>query len=672
MSKECCGPDTGATTDAPTQATPLPGWWTDRGLALPVLSGLLLASGYVVTWTIGTDSFSTSLHAAALMAGALTFVPDALRYLTRGHLGVGLLMTIAATGAVVLGHVAEAAALAFLFSIAEAMEDRAMDRAKHGLSALLSLVPETTRVLRDGQVRDLAVAEVHVGDILVLGAGDRLATDGLVESGHSSLDTSAITGESIPVDRGPGDDVLAGSVVGSGSLRVRATAAGTDNSLTTIVRLVHEAHLRKGRRARLADTIARPLVPTVLVVSVAIAIIGSLVGDPDVWIERALIVLVAASPCALAIAVPVTVISAIGSASRLGVIIKSGEAFERFGTIRQVALDKTGTLTANEPRVSGVETANGFSRDQVLAWAASLEQSSTHPLARAVVSAVDQAPTAADVQEHAGQGVSGVVERNHVRLGNTRWINPGPLAEVASAMANEGMSVVVVERDERVVGVIGVRDELRASAVPAVSDFRRDGISAVMLTGDNRATAAALARQANIDKVFAEQMPADKAAVVRRMSEQAPTAMIGDGINDAPALASATVGIAMGATGSAAAVESADIAFTGHDLRQIPAAIAHARRGRAIMTGNIVFALAIIVVLLPLALFGVLGLAGVVLVHEVAEVLVIANGARAARLRPQQTIDPGVHQASSTCANGCCQPTASDGRASLALGERRH
>ncbi len=669
MSKECCGPDTAATTDAPTQVVPLPPWWTDRGLALPVTSGLFLVLGYLSSWILGADSLSAALHVAALTSGALTFVPDTLRHLTRGHLGVGLLMTIAATGAVILWHIAEAAALAFLFSIAEALEDRAMDRAKHGLSALLSLVPETTRVLRDGHVHDVAVADVHIGDVLVVGAGDRLATDGLVESGRSSLDTSAITGESIPVDRGPGDDVLAGSVLGSGSLRVRATADGTDNSLTTIVRLVHEAHLQKGRRARLADTIARPLVPTVLVVSAVVAIIGSLFGDPDVWIERALIVLVAASPCALAIAVPVTVISAIGSASRLGVIIKSGEAFERFGTIRQVALDKTGTLTANEPRVSRVETADGFSRDQVLAWAASLEQSSTHPLARAVVSAVDQPPTAANVEEHAGQGVIGIVEGNHVRLGNVRWINPGPLAEVASAMAADGMSIVVVERDERVVGLIGVRDDLRASAAPAVNDLRRDGVSVVMLTGDNRATATALARQADIDQVFAEQMPADKADVVRRMSEHAPTAMIGDGINDAPALASATVGIAMGATGSAAAVESADIAFTGHDLRQIPAAIAHARRGRAIMTGNIALALAIIVVLFPLALFGVLGLAGVVLVHEVAEVLVIANGARAARLRPQQATAPGAQPVPSTCADGCCQPTTANGRTALNLVE---
>ncbi len=622
MSKECCGPDTAATTDAPTQVVPLPPWWTDRGLALPVTSGLFLVLGYLTSWILGADSLSAALHVAALTSGALTFVPDTLRHLTRGHLGVGLLMTIAATGAVILGHIAEAAALAFLFSIAEALEDRAMDRAKHGLSALLSLVPETTRVLRDGHVHDVAVADVHIGDVLVVGAGDRLATDGLVE-------------------------------------------------LTTIVRLVHEAHLRKGRRARLADTIARPLVPTVLVVSAVVAIIGSLFGDPDVWIERALIVLVAASPCALAIAVPVTVISAIGSASRLGVIIKSGEAFERFGTIRQVALDKTGTLTANEPRVSRVETADGFSRDQVLAWAASLEQSSTHPLAQAVVSAVDQAPTAADVEEHAGQGVIGIVEGNHVRLGNTRWINPGPLAEVASAMAADGMSVVVVERDEHVVGVIGVRDDLRASAAPAVSDLRRDGISAVMLTGDNRATANALARQADIDQVFAEQMPADKADVVRRMSEEAPTAMIGDGINDAPALASATVGIAMGATGSAAAVESADIAFTGHDLRQIPAAIAHARRGRAIMTGNIALALAIIIVLFPLALFGVLGLAGVVLVHEVAEVLVIANGARAARLRPQRALEPSPRSAPATCADGCCQPAAVGGRTVFEIVKRR-
>lgn len=365
MSRKCCGPDLVQSPDVEVDLAvePMPPLWRDRALALPATSGLMLLLGYAASWS-GLENIGLVLHAIGLAAGAWTFVPGALRQLTRGFLGVGLLMTIAAAGAVALGHVGEAAALAFLFSIAEGLEDRAMDRAKRGLSALLSLIPNTARVSRgDLTTAEVPVEQIRVGDVLIVGAGERIATDGTVTTGRSSLDTSAITGESIPVEAGPGDDVLAGSVNGTGSLTIAATAAGTDNSLTTIVRLVNEAHATKGERARLADTIARPLVPLVLIAATLVAVLGSLVGDPATWIERALVVLVAASPCALAIAVPVTVISAIGSASRLGVVIKSGEAFERFGTIKHVAIDKTGTLTRNQPRVTDIATIDGTGRD---------------------------------------------------------------------------------------------------------------------------------------------------------------------------------------------------------------------------------------------------------------------------------------------------------------------
>ena len=272
------------------------------------------------------------------------------------------MMTIAAAGAVLLGHVGEAAALAFLFSLAEALEDRAMDRAKEGLRALLALIPETVRLSRLGGDVTIPAAEVRILDILVVGAGERVATDGVVVQGRSSIDVSAVTGESIPVEVGPGDEVPAGAVNGSATLQIEACADGRDNSLTQIVELVEQAHSRKGERARVADRIARPLVPAVLIIAGLVALYGVVIGEPWLWVERALVVLVAASPCALAIAVPVTVISAIGAASKFGVVIKSGQAFEELGTIRVIALDKTGTLTRNEPAVVEVHTAPGSSR----------------------------------------------------------------------------------------------------------------------------------------------------------------------------------------------------------------------------------------------------------------------------------------------------------------------
>ena len=627
-------------------------WWKDTELMFPITAGVFCITGFVLDHTVSPTA-ALVCYWVALIAGGWTFIPGSLQQLVTGkgrsRMGVGLLMTIAAIGAVLLEHVGEAAALAFLFSISETLEDRAMDRAQQGLRALLSLMPNTARVVRDDVETTVPASEVQASDVLVVGAGDRVATDGTVIAGQSWLDTSAITGESIPVGVSPGSSVSAGSVNGSGTLRIQATSDGRDNSLTQIVRLVEQAQSAKGERARFADRIARPLVPAVLVAALLIVLFGFLVGDPATWTQRALVVLVAASPCAMAIAVPVTVISAVGAASKLGVVIKSGVAFEQLGTIQTVAFDKTGTLTENNPRV----VATHFVIDDALPMAAAVESASSHPLSRAIVAAAakpginntDVALTAHEVQEQPGRGLIGVVEGKRVRVGSPRWIptdGASGLADRVAEMSQAGMSVVVVEVDGTPAGVLGIRDELRPEAAAAVQALADQGMRSVMLTGDQEVTAQAIAAQASIpsDRVWAGQLPADKARVVAELVDKSPTAMIGDGINDAPALAAATVGIAMGVTGSDAAIESADVAFTGSDVRLIPVALAHARRGRRIMTGNIGLALAIIMGLFPLALFGVLGLAAVVLVHEVAEVIVIGNGLRAGRMPRQLTALP--------------------------------
>ena len=608
-------------------------WWRARGVMVPVFSGVAFLAGLIFEWS-GLEIPALVLIWVGLLLGASTFTPGAIRKLFKGKLGIGLLMTISAIGAVILGYVEEAAALAFLYSIAEALEDKAMDRARGGLRALLKLVPETATVLKDGVSAQVPARELTVGQVMVVRPGERIATDGVVRSGLSSLDTSAITGESIPVEVEPGDEVSAGAINSAGVLEVEATAAGTDNSLTTIVELVEKAQTEKGERARLADKIARPLVPGVLILAALVALIGSLLGDPEVWITRALVVLVAASPCALAIAVPLTVVAAIGAASKFGVIIKCGAVFERFGTVRHVAVDKTGTLTRNEPAVTAVLTASGVTEAQALAWAAALEQHSTHPLASAITAAAPGTPAAADVTEQAGHGIDGTVDGSRITVGSPRWLDAGDLAERVAELEEQGMTVVIVHRDGSSVAAIGVRDELRPEVPEVVRTLAGQGVGVTMLTGDNARTARALAAQAGISDVRAELRPEDKATAIGELSKAGPGAMIGDGINDAPALAGADIGIAMGATGSDAAIEAADVAFTGHDLRLIPRAFDHARRGRRIINQNIILSLLIITALLPLALFGVLGLAAVVRVHEVAEVIVILNGLRAARTRP--------------------------------------
>lgn len=629
MSSACgCEHETGTEIDELDRP-----WWKDPELLLPIFSGVALITGLALDWS-DLETPATVLYWVGLLLGAYTFAPGAIRNLvTKRKLGIGLLMTISAVGAVILGFVGEAAALAFLYSIAEALEDKAMDRAQGGLRALLKLVPQTATVLRDGTAAELEAKDLEVGELMLVRPGERIATDGIIRSGRSSLDTSAITGESIPEEVAPGDEVPAGAINSAGVLEVETTAAGTDNSLTTLVDLVEKAQAEKGDRARIADRIAQPLVPGVMILAVLVGVIGSLLGDPETWITRALVVLVAASPCALAISVPLTVVAAIGAASQFGVVIKSGAAFERLGGIRHLAVDKTGTLTRNQPEVTGVVPADGFDRTQVLSFAAAVEQQSTHPLAAAIAAAGPEAPTASDISEEAGHGIGGTVEGRRVLVGSPRWIDAGPLKADVERMESEGQTCVLVTVDDALAGAIGVRDELRPEVPEAVQALHANDVEVSMLTGDNTRTARALAGIAGINDVRAELRPEDKASIVADFSSKTPTAMIGDGINDAPALAGATVGIAMGATGSDAAIESADVAFTGHDLRLIPKALQHARRGSRIINQNIVLSLAIIIVLMPLAISGVLGLAAVVLVHEVAEVIVILNGLRAAQAK---------------------------------------
>ena len=591
-----------------------------------------------VAWLVGivaelgdAEAAATAAFVVGIVAGGSTFVPGAVRGLRRGRLGVGLLMSIALVGAVVLGQFGEAASLAFLFSISEALEEWAVTRSRRGLRAVLSLVPDTARVRRDAATVEIASAELRVGDRIVLWAGERLPTDGVVVEGRSSMDVSAVTGESMPVDVELGSVVLAGSINGGGVLEIEATAPTADSTLARVVRAVEEAQDRKGRAQRLADRIARPLVPGILIIAAAIAVVGSLLGDPTVWIERALVVLVAASPCAFAIAVPVTVFAAIGAATEAGLVIKGGAALEALGTVRVVALDKTGTLTRNRPTVIDVTVVPGSDRATAVSFAASLEASSDHPLARAITAASNAFAAATGVQAIAGHGITGTVEGRTVRVGKPGFIDAATLADDVSRLQAGGATAVLVEVDGDTIAVIGVRDELRPEAGDVIKALHRRGVRVAMLTGDNTATAAALAAHAGIDDVRAELLPADKTLAVEQLAAHGGVAMVGDGINDAPALATAQVGIAMGAAGSDVAIEAADIAIMGDRLTHLPDVLDHAVRTRRIMIQNLLLSGLIIAVLIPVAAFGVLGLGAVVATHEIAEIAVIANGLRARR-----------------------------------------
>ena len=606
-------------------------WWQVRNLQLALTAGVLLAIGLGAA-RLSAAPIDSVAFGAALVVGGSTFIPESLRGLLRRELGVGTLMTIAAIGAVVLGELGEAASLAFLFSIAEGLESYSLGQARRGLRSLLALAPKVaTRLDASGEV-EVPIADLAAGDRIIVRPGERIASDGVVRAGRSAVDVSAITGESTRVEINPGAEVFAGSINGGGALEVELTAGAEDNSLARIVHIVEEAQERKGRGQRLADRIAAPLVPGIIIVAAAAAVIGSLLGDPEVWIPRSLVILVAAAPCAFAISVPVTVVAAIGAATRGGALVKGGAALEALGAVSLVAVDKTGTLTRNRPRVVAAEPTNGVARDELLSLAAALEARSEHPLAPAILAAAPATPIATDVEAVAGHGLVGVVDGRRIRLGRPGFISADAFEPSLRAAQEAGATAVLVERDGATIGLIAVRDELRPEAAEVVQQLDALGVGVVMLTGDNARTAAALGSQAGIDRVEAELRPEDKARIVEELRRERRVAMVGDGINDAPALASADVGIAMGAMGSDVAIETADVALMGEDLRHLPAVLRHARRANGIMRQNLILSGAIIVVLIPLAAFGLLGLAAVVATHEVAEVLVIGNGLRAGRL----------------------------------------
>ncbi|ABM10669.1 heavy metal translocating P-type ATPase [Paenarthrobacter aurescens] len=614
------------------------GFWQVREVRAAVVSGVLLLVAWIASLADAPLWVTLPLELAALVIAAWTFVPSTLRRLVKGKIGVGTLMTIAAVGAVALGQFEEAAMLAFLYAISEGLEEYSLAKTRRGLRALLDLVPAEATVLRNGTETTIDPAELVLGDLMVVRPGERLATDGRIITGRTSLDTSALTGESVPVEVGPGSEVWAGSINGTGPLEVEVTSTAENNSLARIVHIVEAEQSRKGPGQRLADSIASKLVPGILIAAVLIIGFGFIVGEPLLWFERALVVLVAASPCALAISVPVTVVASVGAASRIGVLIKGGGALENLGKIRTIALDKTGTLTRNRPAVIDVAATSASTRDQVLALAAGLEARSEHPLARAILAAATDRASVTDVDAVPGAGLTGRFEGRTVRLGRPGWIDAGPLVSEVERMQQAGATAVLIEDNGEVIGAVAVRDELRPEARDVITRLTASGYTTAMLTGDNSITANALARDAGITEVHADLRPEDKAEIIRTLQTRQPTAMVGDGVNDAPALATADSGIAMGTMGTDVAIETADIALMGEDLNHLPQVLDHARRTRSIMLQNVGLSLLLIAVLIPLALVGALGLAAVVLIHELAEIVVIANGVRAGRISRKSSL----------------------------------
>lgn len=623
--------------------------WREATYRFPPLrnalsSGVLLLAGLIVEWTGGPEALSLSLFVVGIIVGARYFAQEGLEdLLEEREVGIEVLMLLAAAGAMVFGLFEEAAALVFLYATAEAVEELTFARTRSAIRGLLDLAPKQAHLLRAGREELVAVEELRPGDVFVVRPGEAIPTDGVIRSGLATLDEAPITGESVPLEKGPGQDAFAGAVNGTTAIEVEATRAFEDNTLQRIVHLVEEAQAKKSRAQRFVDRFSTRYSPAVLAAGVALAVMPPLAfgGDWSEWILRGVTVLVARAPCALVMSVPVAVAAAISRGGREGVLIKGGAQLEALGRIRAVCFDKTGTLTRGSPEVTDVLAVDGAEPTEVLALAAAVEQRSEHPLAKAIVEraraeGIEPRPTE-EFEALVGNGARARLDGHDVWVGNPRLLAElAPAADLppdVEGLQAQGKTAVLVGRGEEVAGLVALRDEPRPEAKAALAALRRRGIRHVaMLTGDNERTARAIADQLGIEEVLAELKPEDKVEAVRQLRERhGAVAMIGDGINDAPALAAADLGIAMGAAGSDAAIEAADIALMADDVTKVAEALRLGRRAMAISRQNLVFSIALLAVLIPSAVIGFLTVVAAVLIHEISELLAVGNGVRAAQ-----------------------------------------
>lgn len=615
------------------------GWWADhRELVFSLVAGGLLLGGWLGGLQGAPYEVSLGLYLAAYAFGGFFTLRDAVQSLWAKRFDIDTLMLVAAMGAAALGEWAEGALLLFLFSLGHALEHSAMDRARRAIEALAELAPKTALVHRDGAEVEVPVEELLRGDKVIVKPGQRLPADGAVAEGNSAVDQSPVTGESVPVDKRPRDAVFAGTVNGDGVLLVEVTKLATESTLARMVRLVADAQTQKSPTQQFTDRIERIFVPVVLIGASLLIALPPLFGFPFAdSFYRAMAVLVAASPCALAIGTPAAVLSAVARAAQLGVLIKGGGHLENLGRLTAIAFDKTGTITEGKPRLTDI-VAFDAPESEVLALAAALESRSGHPLARAIVAAAGERglrwDEPADVEAVNGKGIRATMGARRIEIGNLKLFSgEAPSAEVTARverLESIGRTTMLVRADGRIAGIIGLMDTPRPGVAAVLAKLQSLGVTkTVMLTGDNERVARAVADAVGLEDVRASLLPEGKIAAVANLVEQyGQAAMVGDGANDAPALARATVGIAMGGAGSDVALEAADVVLMSDELGKLPFAVGLSRAARTIIRQNLFIALGTVALLVPATLFGWAGLGLAVLIHEGSTIVVVLNALR--------------------------------------------
>lgn len=652
-------------------------WWYGKW-AVPVISGVLILASFAVehlaggTWNTTltpqwwvdagehahgsghTFTLANLLMLAAAVVAGYGIVVSAVRALSTKMISIDLLVSVAAIGAVIIGNFWEAAAVTFLFSVGHALEAATMNKTRSALAELVAVAPDTAVVMRDGEQHEIPAHQVRMGEIVLVKNGAKVPVDGQVVAGNAGLDEASITGESMPVEKTKGDSVFAGTISRSGFLQVLATGVGADTTLARIIHRVEEAQDVKARTQAFIDRFSTWYTPAVFILAL---LTGLITQD----VVLALTLLVIGCPGALVISIPVAIVAGIGRAARNGILIKGGEYLETSAKISAVAVDKTGTLTEGRPKLTDIVVLDDTLTDtDVLRWAAAAEAGSEHPLARPILdSARDRgvAPSGlpGKVTPVAGKGIATAVGDQRVLIGNAPLLEQYGVTdtagsdEAANKLAAQGKTPMIVAVDDAVIGVLAVADQIRVDAANMVASLHDAGVQkVVMLTGDTRLVAEAIGKATGIDEIHASLLPEDKLDAVAAMQRDGHTvAMVGDGVNDAPALAAADIGVAMGAAGSAVAVETADIALMGDNLMKLPESVSLAKRTVSVMRQNIFIALATVVALLIGVFAGGVSMSVGMLVHEGSVLVVIANAMRLMRNDKYATAMPKTQRSPS-------------------------
>jgi len=617
-------------------------WYAHPPMRNALISGLLTGISFALRHLgIIPEIAETGIYIAAILLGGYHWSREGIEEIFKEKvIGIDILMLAAAAGSAILGMWDEAAFLVFLYGTAEGLEEYTYAKTRASIRKLLDLAPKEARVLKNGAEEMILAGDLKVGDIFVVRPGESMATDGIIIEGHSSVNEAPVTGESIPVEKKESMIVFAATINQEGFLKIRATTTFESNTLSKMIHMVEEAHEQKGKVQQFIEKFGNRYSPLVLTSALLMVVLPLLFGIPVTeWATRAVVLLVAAAPCALVMSTPVAIAAGISRAGRNGVLIKGGICLENLGKVKVIAFDKTGTLTRGQPVVTDILPFNG-NELEILELACSVEKYSEHPLARAIIKKAEETGVKSqDVTEFSaitGYGAKAKVRDKLVYVGKLglfekfgQKIRDIPQIET---LRSEGKTVMLVGTESNIDGIIAIRDEIRPESEGLIEELHRNKIKVVMLTGDNEVTARAIAKKLGIDDVRADLKPEEKVAVIKELAQShGGVAMVGDGINDAPALAQATVGIAMGTAGTDAAIEAADVALMADDLAKVSFALHLGKKARKISRQNIVFSLLVLALLIPAALTGIMSVAVAVFFHEASELLAVANGVRVSK-----------------------------------------